>query len=295
MSSCNLIIDNEKCVHCGKCIADCGAYCLEFDENNVPTFSEGAEARCIKCQHCLAVCPTGALSILGKKAEDSQPTSGCNAEELLNLIKSRRSIRTYKQQNLDKDKLDKIKDVLKWTPTGCNFHQLDFAFVDDIEVMNEIRNTINSRLIKCLESTCFNTFAKKFTRYKQALLNGHDVIFRGAPHMVVVSTPINAPCVNVDPMIALSYLELYAQSLGVGTLWCGLGYYCFKLFPDLCEQIEVPEGYKVSYVMLFGEKDVDYPRVIQPDDISIHSVKLLGNRKMPVLESIKHFILNIIR
>jgi Fe-S-cluster-containing hydrogenase component 2 len=27
----------------------------------------------MECQHCLALCPTGAISLLGKKPEDSRP------------------------------------------------------------------------------------------------------------------------------------------------------------------------------------------------------------------------------
>ena len=291
-----LKIDEEKCVHCGQCEKECLACCIETGENGIPFMPKDKEECCIKCQHCFAVCPTGALEIFGRNPEESQPVGNVNPDELLGLIKSRRSVRKYKAVNLDSERMAKLKDMLKWVPTGCNFHDLHFAFVDDIEVMDDLRNKINTRLIKFLGNKFARKALDKFAAYRDALLDGEDVIFRGAPHMVIVSTPVNAPCANVDPMIALSYFDLYAQSLGVGTLWCGFAHLCFKLFPDMCEYIEVPEGYKVSYVMLFGEPDVKYARTTQPEDFRITEVKLKESiPEMSLFKQIKRVLTNIIR
>lgn len=265
MKNLNLIIDTEKCIHCGLCIKDCSVKVLEFDENKVPCVAQGGENRCFKCQHCLAICPTGALSILDKNPENSDLISEHNSDELLNLIKSRRSIRHYKQENLNKETLEKLKSMLDWVPTGCNNHRLHFSFIDDIEVMNGFRNYVNGKIKKVVSKTPVNGPLKKFEKYKEAFLKGEDVIFRGAPHMIVVATPIDAPCAEIDPVIALSYFELYAQSLGVGTCWCGFAEFCLLIMPELCEKLEIPEKYKASYVMLFGTPDIKYSRTTQPE------------------------------
>ena len=51
--------------------------------------------------------------------------------------------------------------------------------------------------------------------------------------MIVVSAPPEESCAEQDGVIALSYFELYAQSLGIGTVWCGLVQACLKAFPEL--------------------------------------------------------------
>ena len=291
-----LKIDEEKCIHCGLCIKDCPACCIAIEDDGVPHFKKDSEGICIKCQHCLAACPVGALGIWGKNPNDSQSLGNVSSDDLLSLIKSRRSVRAYKPENLDNERMNKMKDMLKWVPTGCNFHNMHFSFVDDIEVMDDLRNKINTRLIKILDNSFAKSVLGHFSSYRDALIEGEDVIFRGAPHMVIVSTPLSAPCANEDPIIALSYFDLYAQSLGVGTLWCGFATMCFKLFPDMCEYIEVPDGYKVSYVMLFGVPDVKYARTTQPEDFSMNSVKLNKNfPKLSVLKQIKRVLVNIIR
>lgn len=295
MSEKKLVIDKEKCINCGMCIDDCISCSLEFDENKVPRFAEGGEDRCIKCQHCLAVCPMGAVSILDKNPDNSDAICEHNPDEILNLIKSRRSIRQYKSENVPAETLEKLKNMLNWTPTGCNFHKMHFAFVEDNAVMDKIRNYVNEKLVKILTTTPVNKIAGKFSRYTEALVNGEDVIFRGAPHMVVVSAPVNAPCVNIDPVIALSYFELYAQSLGIGTCWCGFAEMCMQLFPELAQEMRVPDGYKVSYVMLFGLPDVKYSRTTQPESFEFTVVDRFEPRRVCLFDKIKRYFWNTVR
>lgn len=295
MNDLNLVIDENKCIHCGLCINDCIAGVLEFDENKIPKIAENGEKRCIKCQHCFAVCPTGALSIFEKNPENSDPVKDVNSDDILNLIKSRRSFRHYKYENLNKETMDKLKDMLNWVPTGCNNHRLHFAFIDDVAVMNDFRGYVNSILIKILTKAPVKPIVDKFSRYKNALLNGEDIIFRGAPHMIVACSPVDAPCANVDPIIALSYFELYAQSLGVATLWCGFAEICLQMFPELCSQLEIPEGYKASYVMLFGPRDVKYARSTQPESYTISTAKRGNRNNVNIVDKVKRYFWNFLR
>lgn len=283
-------IDEEKCIHCGLCIKDCSASALKFNENKIPEINE---KRCFKCQHCLAVCPTGALSVCNKNPENSDQILEHSPENLLNLIKSRRSFRHYKLENLDNERMQNLKDMLKYVPTGVNFHKLHFSFIDDIEVMDEFRNHVNQKILDALTKKPVKAIADKFSRYTKAILEGKDIIFRGAPHLVVVSTPLDAPCGHVDPMIALSYFELYAQSMNVGTCWCGLGEYCLKIMPELSDYLKIPEGYKASYMMLFGEPDIKFARTVQPEPVEIVSVKKDGFKEINFVEKMKRLYWNI--
>ena len=93
MSKLNFKINKEKCIHCGLCAKDCSPKIIEFDSENYPMIEQENEQFCMKCQHCLAICPVGAISILNKDPENSEL---CNnypqSEQLLNLIKSRKSL-----------------------------------------------------------------------------------------------------------------------------------------------------------------------------------------------------------
>ena len=286
-------IDKEKCIHCGQCTRDCISNIIEFDDEKIPYITD--ENKCIKCQHCLAICPTGALSIMNKNPENSENTENLPEENsVLKLIKSRRSIRQYRAENLPKDTIEKLANMLKYPPTGCNFHKLHFSIIDDIEVMDKFREMTNSKIKKILSSNKFDSISKKFAGYRNAFLNGEDVIFRNAPHMIVVSAPLNAPCAPEDAIINLSYFELYAKSMNVGTLWCGFAEICLKVFPDLCEYLEIPDGYKPMYVMLFGPTDLKYPRCAQPEEYPISYIKD-KDIKTTITSRLKRYFWNFIR
>lgn len=69
-------LDKEKCIKCGNCINTCSGMVLRFGKDGYPEIQEFERfgwRGCWKCQHCLAVCPQGAISIFDKKPEDSLP------------------------------------------------------------------------------------------------------------------------------------------------------------------------------------------------------------------------------
>ena len=96
----NFAIDQSLCVGCGACVADCPHHALSM-RDGIPALAD--EAACMRCQHCLAVCPTGALSILGHRPSDSQPCAPADRQPdaLARIIAGRRSIRRYKDQDVD--------------------------------------------------------------------------------------------------------------------------------------------------------------------------------------------------
>lgn len=270
----NLEINKEKCIHCGLCVKDCMPKIITFNENKIPVSIKEREESCINCQHCLAVCPTGALSINGKKSEDSTPLEEeFNSENILNLIKARRSIRHFRKGNVTPETMGKLKDMLKFVPTGVNNHGLFFSIVEDKEVMDKIRKSVNERIIKIVSNKAVKPITKTFERYTDAILKGEDIVFRGAPHLIVVSTPKNAPCKDYDGTIALSYFELYAKSLGVATCWCGLAYACFKYIPGLKSILNIPKTHDIAYCMLFGYPEIKYSRTTQPEEVPIKTIE----------------------
>ena len=267
-----LRIDRARCVRCGRCLKDCASEALVWGADGFPAVAAEGEERCIRCQHCLAICPAGALSILGRTPGDCAANAELpTAEQMLSLIRSRRTCRSYRRESLPPETLKKLKSMLAWAPTGVNDHRTFFAFVEDAAVMESIRTEVSSRLRDLAERKPEEVAA--FGRYKRGILAGEDIVFRGAPHLVVAASPDDAPCAGVDPVIALSYFELYAQSLGLGTTWCGLAVAALKRFGDIAARFRIPAGYSIGYAMLFGPTGLHYPRATRPDPVRCETVR----------------------
>jgi len=286
----NISINKEKCIKCGLCIKDCVSKCLSLDQEDYPKMIYGE--RCLACQHCMMICPQGALSFNGKVPENSEKPSN---KDILSLIKSRRSIREYLDVELSEEELKQIKEMLPFVPTGCNSHRLHFSIVEKKSVMRALKEKVNKKIIKFLNNKIIAPVVKHFEVYKNAFEKGEDVIFRNAPHMIVVSSPINAPCAPQDPVIALSYIELYAQSLGYGTCWCGYAEICIKIFPELCEILDIPKGYTPVYAMLLGKPAVKYARTPQPEPYAISEIKDIIPKDSCIWCKTKRIITNFLR
>ena len=290
-----IYIDKEKCVICGSCIKECITYSLEQDAENFPIVAECGETNCISCQHCFAVCPTGAISFNNKKSEEAFSPVFPNSSDVLDLIRSRRSIRQFKEDEISEKEWDSIKEMLPYIPTGCNYNGLHFSIVESKSAMDKIRAYVNTKVLKLISNKFTKKYAGKFVKFKSAFEKGEDIIFRDAPHMIVVSSHIHAPCANVDPIIALSYIELYAQSLGLGTCWCGFAQACFKLLPRLSQMVDIPDGYKPVYVMLIGKPAVKYHRTIIPEKFSISEVTEVEKLTLTWGQRFRRILLNFIR
>lgn len=283
-------VNKNKCTKCNLCILDCVSKCLVSDDEKYPFLED--EKRCIDCKHCFMICPNGAIDFEGQNLNNAQKP---NFDNILSIIKSRRSIRQFKNEEIQNETMEKLKDMLPYIPTGCNSHKLHFSIVKHPSVMKKIKEFTNKKILKLMNSIVLSPFTRHFKIYKEAMENGEDIIYRNAPHMAVVSSPINAPCANIDPIIALSYFELYANSLGVGTCFCGYAAICMKIFPELSIMLDIPKNYIPIYVMLFGKPDVKYQRIAKPENYQISEISEIKNEKISFINKIKRFFINFLR
>jgi len=268
----DFIIDETRCIQCGECAADCPVLIINMD-GGLPRIPEHRESYCIGCQHCLAVCPTAALSILGKDPDHSVRILPPSPDALENLIKSRRSVRRFSPECVDKKVLDRLMDVVAHAPTGKNQRNLRFTLVDDREVMEEIRVRTMEGIRKAVADDSLpdgmEFFAKMVAPYDQ----GRDIIYRKAPHMIIASAPKDSAAPDADPFIALSYFELMAQSLGLGTVWCGFARWALQsVVPELGRALGIPADHRSMYAMMFGYPAVSYARAVQRDVVGVHRV-----------------------
>lgn len=265
-------IDQEKCTRCGNCVQDCIIKILQKGEDGFPFLPENLKKSCLNCQHCLTVCPTGALNCNGVSADQCEAIAPLpRPEDMLSLLRQRRSVRRYKQESLPSEILDQLKKSLAWSPTGCNAHSLIFRVVETKEEMDFYRNETNRMILKLVNSGIMRWIYPAINRFLESIKNGEDVIYRGAPHMIVAAVPKKAPCAEADPWIALSYFDLLLQSYELGSCWCGFAVHAFKWNKTLRKRLGFPKGYKIAAVLLFGKPDVKYFRATAPENFKILS------------------------
>ena len=189
-------VDTDRCVSCGLCLSDCLPRALGMDEEGHPYIKD--ERLCMHCHHCLALCPTGAISVDGHSPDASRRLLNAwpRPEQLETLVKGRRSVRQYRPENVDPALLRQVLDVSAHAPTGVNARKLWVGVMDDMDRMQAFREDVYARLAdKALHNAlpqCRRTafFAAAPRLWKE---QGIDGIFRGAPHFVLVGNAKDAP------------------------------------------------------------------------------------------------------
>lgn len=270
----DLIVDPDRCTQCGQCAEDCPVGVLEAD-GGPPRVLPHRENACIGCQHCLAVCPAAALSVFGLNPDHSPEVRPVSPEMVENLMRGRRSVRRYKKEAVPREIVDRLVSVVMYAPSGKNRRQVSFTLVDDPHVMDVVR----SRTYECIRKAAReNRLPEKmgfFARFADAWAKGGDPIFQHAPHMVIASEAVENPSAEANPFIALTYFELMAASLGLGTLWCGFARWALcDVAPETLRLLGIPENHRSMYVMLFGYPAVRYARTVQRGISGVRRVAL---------------------
>lgn len=267
-------VDQETCIQCGECVAEC-PYSILVMEDGFPVVNQEKEAQCIECQHCFAVCEPGALSIFGLDPADSTPLKGNfpDPAKMETLMMGRRSTRRYKDEPVEPELIERIMEVVRNAPTGVNNRSTLFTLVEDAQAMQVLRTRTYDGLRAAINAGSLPPGMEFFSGIAAAWDSGVDIIYRGAPHFLVVSSPTDGPSCQADTLIALTYFELLANSHGLGTVWDGLAKWALTaIAPEAGAMLGIPENHTVGYMMAFGKPAVQYHRTVQRPGGTVHKV-----------------------
>ena len=269
-------VDRDLCTQCGACVADCPFHIIEMADD-LPTLNPARVHHCIRCQHCLAVCPTGALSICGSNPEHSMPLpeSLPSGRQMTALIRGRRSVRHYLPEPLDPGVIDDMLRTVANAPTGKNKQQCLFTVIDDRETMDRFRRETMEGLRQAVAGKRLSEGLSYFRHVVTAWDKGRDIIFRDPPHLLMVSAPQSVATPDADLLIAMSSFDLLAASMGIGTLWNAMIRWAFSVIEtDMYRRLGIPDDHVKGYALLFGRPAVQYHRTVQRDQAQINRVRL---------------------
>lgn len=257
-------VDRNKCKRDGICIAECPfALIAESDDGGFPVARKAAPRICINCGHCLAVCPHGALSFKGKGAESClpvdhklQPTPQAAAQ----FLRNRRSIRTYKEKSVPREVLEEIIDISRWAPSAKNVQPVKWLVIESAAEMKKLIDLT----IDCLR--LHKAYPGVVSAWEQ---EGRDLVLRDAPHLIIAYASNKALKAEVDCTISLTYLDLAAHAMGLGTCWAGIFLGAALIHPPIVEALELPEGHNIQGALMLGYPKYRYPRIPQRNPAKI--------------------------
>jgi len=162
--------------------------------------------------------------------------------EVLKAIRSRRSIRKFKDRQIPEEELRTVLEAGTWAPTGHNRQDCKIVAVQDPAICKKLRE-LNAKI-----------WGKDFDPYY------------GAPTIVLVFAPLENPNNMRDGSLILGSMMLAAHSISLGSCWINREEQMFSSEEGkaLLPSLGIGEGYVGVGALALGYPDGSsrppYPR-----------------------------------
>ncbi|NNL76347.1 MAG: nitroreductase, partial [Desulfobacterales bacterium] len=196
----------------------------------------------------------------------------------VNLMQSRRSCRNYLDRPVEKTLLDDLVKIGITAPSGSNCQMWSFNVLPDRETLEKFALRIKrfyENLNKTAEKPWLRFLLKligkpeldwyyenHYQRVKQGLTEwndkGKDLLFHGAPAVILVASKTSASCPAEDALLATQNILLGAHSLGLGTCLVGFVVSAMKRDRKIGDFIKLPEDENVYAAIAIGYPDEKY-------------------------------------
>jgi nitroreductase len=180
-------------------------------------------------------------------------------EQVSQLIKSRRSIREFKDKPVPRDVVERIIETARYAPTGHNMQEVQWLVIDNPEEL---------RQLTAIGVEWFRSMADGDTPWAvemQGILRMHElglnIFLRDASALVVAFAEKDNHIAAADCAIAMSYFDLAAKAAGLGCCWNGFFYMSAQSFPPMVEAVAMPEGFTPYAAVGLGYPKYKYQRI----------------------------------
>lgn len=171
--------------------------------------------------------------------KDNSAMNNTEENQVISAIMSRRSIRKYQPQAVEREKMDIILECGINAPNGQNKQSWEIRVVDNPELLNEMKEAM----------------AKGHPNMNPEMVKG---CFRGAPTMVFIARDKSYDFSAYDCGLLAENMVLSAWSMGIGSICLGSPVR-FLTDNEECapciEKLGFSEGYELSLCVGFGYPD----------------------------------------
>ena len=182
-------------------------------------------------------------------------------EQAEQFLRSRRSIRNFKDKAVERVKLEKLLEVACCAPSAKNNQPWFWTIVEERADVERYASMVIEWMRSVIEKFPEQAEMRGLPRVVAGWDSGEDRVCRGAPHIIVVHGDKDYGFGSEDGALALSYFELFAQTLGLGSCWAGYFYSAINAHRPLFDALGLPAGHRAFGAVMVGYPKLRYQRM----------------------------------
>lgn len=282
-----VIIDKDLCNGCGLCVPVCPDRTIELVDDRAAVVGE----KCMVCGHCQAVCPTKAIKVsliatelglvhIQENLKTIKP-GRYDADELVRLMRSRRSCRNFKDRSVELSLLTDLVLIGTTAPSGTNSQAWNFTILptrEEVAKLGEMTadfyRYLNEMAANPLIRTIGDLFSggalsKYYRKYYKTIktgleeyeTDGTDRLFHGAPAAILVSVRKAVSCPGEDALLASQNILLAAHAMGLGSCLIGFVVEAMRRRKHMRKAMKIQDKEEIYAVIALGYPDEQYSQV----------------------------------
>ncbi len=257
-------VNPQTCNQDGICAAVCPGHLIDFKQGEYPLPVAAIEELCIRCGHCVAACPSASLRHAEIPQEQCPPVKKelfLSAEQCDQFLRSRRSIRNYRDKAVSRETLQKLIEVARYAPSGHNSQTAEWLVLTDRDELNKLIELVGDWMRWMLANMSEFALSMHMDKALERLQAGEDIVLRDAPVLIIAHAAKDDAMAPTTCTIALTYLELAATGMELGGCWAGYFNAAASNFPPLTAALGLPDGHQAFGSMMVGYPQFRYQRM----------------------------------
>lgn len=177
--------------------------------------------------------------------------------KIIENMMGRRSVREYKEEQINQEELDAILLAGSYAPSGMNMQSWKFTAIQNKEMRSRVNQTIRKTLLTI--PVVDETHPYVASLIKKAEMEDAEFLYHAPTYVIVSNLPDNGNSM-ADSALAIGNMMLAAHSIGVASCWLNQlpGLTDMPEIKALLKELEIPEDHKVfgSFVLGYAKKDL---------------------------------------
>ncbi len=247
-------VNKNLCIGCELCKNDCPVNNIIMENKKSVIKNQD----CLMCGHCTSICPKKAITMTGFDEPPIEITNNqkLDSDELLMAIKSRRSIRKFKDKDVPLEIIKQIIEAGRYTPSAKNSQDVSYIVLDNKKEVYEKEAVKFFRRIKPIADIA--------VKHSKEVTIDDNFFFKHAPISIMIVTKD-----KISGSLAASNMALMAESYGLGVLFSGYFSDVANNSLRLKKLLNLKQRDHVVTTLVIGYPDVKYRRTAQKEAANV--------------------------